>query len=174
MQYKTYYKSPLGRIILISDGENLTTLKLEYDRFYNLLLEEKIQQKDNLKIFNKTKKWLDRYFIGEKPQISEISLLPRGSTFRQEVWKILCDIPYGTVTTYLNIANKITKKTGKNMGGQPIGGAVGHNPISIIIPCHRVVGVDGNLTGYSAGIDNKIKLLKLEKVDMTRLYQKKI
>ena len=168
MIYETYYESPLGKIILESDGENLTVLKLEQHRFYNSFSKGEIN--NNLEIFNKTKNWLDRYFRGEQPEIAEISLKPEGSEFRQKVWKILCEIPYGKVVTYGDIAKKINKQTGKNMGGQPIGGAVGHNPISIIIPCHRVIGANGNLTGYGGGIQNKIKLLELEKVDMSNFY----
>ena len=104
--------------------------------------------------------WLDRYFNGEKPKISELSLAPRGSDFRQEVWKILCEIPYGQTLTYGQIASKISK----TMSAQAVGGAVGHNPISILIPCHRVLGANGKLTGYAGGLDKKIELLKLEKI----------
>lgn len=117
------------------------------------------------------KKWLDRYFNGEKPKISEIDLSPKGSEFAKKVWEILCKIPYGEVTTYGEIAKKIAKTMNKDkMSAQAVGGAVGHNPISIIIPCHRVVGSNGSLTGYAGGIDKKISLLKHEGVDMTNLY----
>lgn len=123
----------------------------------------------------KTKKWLDRYFKGEKPQIAELDLAPIGSDFAQNVWKILCDIPYGQITTYGNIAKKVAEIMNKNtMSAQAVGGAVGHNPISIIIPCHRVVGTNGNLTGYAGGIDKKIFLLKHEQVDMRKLFIPKI
>ena len=122
-------------------------------------------ENDNLDIFKRTKKWLDRYFNGEKPQISELPLSPKGSEFRQCVWKILCEIPYGETCTYKEIADIIAKEQGVDkMSAQAVGGAVGHNPISIIIPCHRVVGSDGSLTGYAGGIETKIKLLKLEGV----------
>lgn len=122
-------------------------------------------------MLNETKKWLDRYFRGEMPQIDELSLAPSGNEFRKEVWKILCEIPYGEVTTYGEISRKIAKNRGiDKMSAQAIGGAVGHNPISIIIPCHRVVGADGSLTGYAGGIQKKIKLLKLEGADMEKFY----
>ena len=115
--------------------------------------------------------WLDRYFAGENPQISELPLAPSGSDFRQMVWKILCDIPSGQTTTYGEIAKKIAARTGRStMSAQAVGGAVGHNPISIIIPCHRVVGTNGSLTGYAGGIDKKIALLELEGVDMTKYF----
>lgn len=170
MLYKMYYNSPLGKLLLISDEENLKVLKLECSKFYNNCEDEKILENNSLDILNKTKIWLDKYFKGENPAINEIPLKPEGSEFRQSVWKILCDIPYGTTITYGEIAKKLSKSTGKKIGGQPVGGAVGHNPIGIIIPCHRVVGVNGNLTGYAGGIQNKIKLLELEKNDMSKFY----
>ena len=117
--------------------------------------------------FNKNKKWLDKYFNGEKPQISDldINLEYTGSEFAQNVWKLLCDIPYGKVVTYGELAKKVARKMNKSkMSAQAVGGAVGHNPIGIIVPCHRVVGANGSLTGYAGGIDKKIKLLELENV----------
>lgn len=171
MLYKTYYKSPLGKITLISDENYLKRLNLEHHRFYNGFEEEKILQDDNLEILVKTKNWLDRYFKGECPKISEIPLAPDGSEFRQMVWKILCNIPYGKLTTYGNVAKQIAKqKSSKKMSAQAVGNAVGHNLIPIIIPCHRVIGTNGNLTGYGGGIQTKVKLLELEKVNMTNLY----
>ena len=114
---------------------------------------------------------LDRYFAGEKPEISELPLAPIGGEFRQAVWKILCEIPYGQVTTYGEIAKKIAaQRNRKTMSAQAVGGAVGHNPISIIIPCHRVVGSNGSLTGYAGGIDLKIKLLEHEGVDLSKFF----
>lgn len=170
MLYKTYYNSPLGKLLLISDEENLKVLELETSRFYNNYESDEISENSSLEILNKTKIWLDKYFDGKNPSINDIPLKPEGSKFRQMVWKILCNIPYGKTVTYGDIAKEINEKTGKKMGGQPVGGAVGHNPIAIIIPCHRVVGADGSLTGYGGGIQNKIKLLKLENVDMKKLY----
>ncbi len=171
MLYKTYYKSPLGKITLISDENYLKLLKLEKHRFYNGFGEEEILQKDNLEILVKTKNWLDMYFNGECPKTNEIPLAPEGNEFRQMVWKILCNIPYGKLITYGDIAKLIAKQKGiKKMSGQAVGNAVGHNPIPIIIPCHRVIGKGGNLTGYGGGMQTKVKLLKLEKVDMTNLY----
>lgn len=117
---------------------------------------------------------MDRYFKGERPEIAELPLAPIGGEFRQTVWKILCEIPYGQVITYGEIAKKIAQKRGLNrMSAQAVGGAVGHNPISLIIPCHRVVGTNGSLTGYSGGLDKKIRLLEFEGVDMSNLYRPK-
>lgn len=168
--YKTYYSTPLGRMLLISDGDNLLALKLECHRFYEKFEDSDLNQKDDLEVFKSTKKWLDHYFAGKAPDIEELSLSPAGSKFRQDVWKILCGIPYGGVITYGEIAKKLAQNTDKKMSAQAVGGAVGHNPISIIIPCHRVVGANNNLTGYGGGIKNKIKLLKLEKVDVEKFH----
>lgn len=120
-------------------------------------------------ILNRTKEWLDRYFAGERPGISELALAPAGSEFRRAVWKILCEIPYGEVTTYGEIARRIAAQRGvESMSSQAVGGAVGHNPISIIIPCHRVLGTDGSLTGYAGGLARKRWLLNLEGADFQR------
>ena len=165
MIYKTYYNSPLGKILLASDGNNLIGLWLEGQKHYLGSIKEEVILNDELEIFIKTKDWLNRYFKKEQPKINELPLAPRGSEFRQRVWKILCDIPYGKVITYGDIAKKLTIDMNKeHMSAQAVGGAVGHNPISIIIPCHRVIGAGGNLTGYAGGIDKKIKLLELEGV----------
>lgn len=170
MYYETTYQSPVGLITLASDGENLVGLWLEGQKYYGGTIPESMTQKDDLVVFRTTKSWLDRYFRGEKPAISELSIAPIGGEFRQMVWNILCQIPYGEVTTYGNIAKQVAVKMNKkSMSSQAVGGAVGHNPISIIIPCHRVVGSNGSLTGYAGGIHTKIKLLELEEVDMTPL-----
>ena len=155
---------------MASKNNKLIGLWIEGQKYYLANLKEEIQEKDDEAILNKAKKWLDRYFKGEKPSISELDLEPMGSIFAKNVWKILCQIPYGELTTYGEIAKKMAKLMNKDkMSAQAVGGAVGHNPISIIIPCHRVVGKNGNLTGYAGGIDKKIKLLELEKVEMSNL-----
>ncbi len=134
-------------------------------------MKEEIKENKNERILIKTKKWLDEYFNGKKPEISELDLAPIGSEFAKKVWEILCEIPYGKVTTYGEIAKKMAKIMHKEkMSAQAVGGAVGHNPISIIIPCHRVVGANGSLTGYAGGIDKKIYLLKHEQVNMENLF----
>ena len=168
--YKTTYNCPLGEITLAGDGEYLTGLWLKNQKYFGSTINKHTIKKDNLDIFNYAKKWLDRYFNGKRPNISEIKIAPAGNEFRQRVWQILCEIPYGKTITYGNIAEEIAKERGiKRMSAQAIGGAVGHNPIAIIIPCHRVIGANGNITGYAGGIDTKIKLLKLEGINTDKL-----
>lgn len=171
MIYKSYYQSSIGKLLLVSKNNKLIGLWIEGQKYYLGNLNEELQENNEEEILVKTKKWLDRYFKGEKPQISELELEPIGSEFRKNVWDLLCQIPYGEVTTYKNIAENMAKiMNKKQMSAQAVGGAVGHNPISIIIPCHRVVGTNGSLTGYAGGIDKKIKLLELENVNMKHLY----
>ena len=116
-----------------------------------------------------TKRWLDVYFTGREPDFTPL-LHPTGSSFRQTVWQLLLEIPYGQTTTYGALAKRLNAG---RMSAQAVGGAVGHNPISIIVPCHRVVGTSGSLTGYAGGLDRKIKLLEIEKKDMTGLFRPK-
>lgn len=169
MFYTTTFDSPLGEITLAADGENLIGLWMRKQKYFAATLNCPIEEKQGLPIFTKTKKWLDAYFSGEKPSTSDLSLSPIGSEFRKAVWGLLCEIPYGQCTTYGEIAKKMAMQMKKkNMSSQAVGGAVGHNCISIIIPCHRVVGSNGSLTGFGGGIDKKIKLLELEGVDMSR------
>ncbi|WP_407309914.1 methylated-DNA--[protein]-cysteine S-methyltransferase [Desulfosporosinus sp. SB140] len=171
MYYSTLYASPVGKITLGCDGENIVGLWIEGQKYHGDTIPEAMVEKDDLPVFDAAKKWLDRYFAGEKPAISELPLAPFGGDFRQAVWKILCEIPYGEVTTYGEIAKKLAIQMHKvSMSSQAVGGAVGHNPISIIIPCHRVVGSNGSLTGYAGGINKKTKLLELEGVDMSQLF----
>ena len=166
--YITYYDSILGKLTIAGDGENIIGVWIEGQKYFSKNIKnENIIKKDDISIFIKTKEWLDRYFRGERPDIKELKLSPKGSEFRQNVWKILCRIPYGQTITYGKIAKEIAKLMNKNsMSAQAIGNAVGHNPISIIIPCHRVVGTNGGLTGYAGGIDKKRELLELENADV--------
>lgn len=174
MFYSAYYDSPIGKLLLASDGKNLTGLWIEKQKYYADTAPDDIQEQADLPIFIKTREWLDKYFQGKNPAVSELPLAPRGGEFRQAVWKILCQIPQGQVLSYGEIAKMIARQTGKkSMSAQAVGGAVGHNPISIIIPCHRVVGTNGSLTGYAGGLDIKIKLLESEGVDMSRLFRPK-
>lgn len=177
MYYKIYYNSKfLGKICIVSDRQNIVGLYIEGQKYFFENLKEEPILNEKLEILNKAKNWLDRYFKLEKTKIEELPLKPNGNEFRQMVWKILCEeIPYGEFMTYGEIAKKVAKILGKkSMSAQAIGNAVGHNPISIIIPCHRVVGKNGNLTGYAGGIDKKIQLLKLENVDVNRFFIPKI
>ena len=144
MYYSTRYSSPLGAITIASDGENLIGLWLEGQKYFGSTVSENLIENNDLNIFIVTKEWLDRYFAGEKPKISELQLAPNGGEFRKLVWDILCEIPYGETITYGEIAKKVAfKMNKKSMSSQAVGGAVGHNPISIIIPCHRVMGTNG-------------------------------
>lgn len=162
--YQTKYNSPLGNITICCDEkENIVGLWFEKQKHFAYNIDGKMVENGNLKIFTKIKKWLDRYFTGKKTDIKDIHLKLIGTQFQTKVWKILCKIPYGKVITYGDIAKQVAKRMKlKKMSAQAVGGAVGHNPISIIIPCHRVIGKNGKLTGYAAGIDKKIKLLELE------------
>ncbi len=173
MYHSTIYQSPIGAITLACDGDgkNLVGLWTEGQKYHGNTIPEKMVEKNDIPLFDKTKKWLDRYFAREKPAISELPLAPIGGEFRQGVWNILCEIPYGEVMTYGGIAKKMAEQMGKkSMSSQAVGGAVGHNPISIIVPCHRVVGTNGSLTGFSGGIQTKMKLLELEGVDMSGMF----
>lgn len=170
MVYSTKYISPIGEILLASDGDSLVGVWMEGQKYYISTVNEEMVEKKDLPVFIKTTKWLDEYFAGNKPNISELPLDPKGGEFRKNVWDVLCHIPYGELTTYGEVGKKVAEKMGKeSMSGQAVGGAVGHNPISIIIPCHRVIGSNNSLTGYAGGIDKKIKLLKLEGVDISKL-----
>lgn len=144
---------------------------MDGQKYFGGSIAEDLIENDDLPLFHAAKDWLNRYFAGERPEICELPLRPIGGAFRQGVWKLLCQIPYGKVTTYGAIAQKMAEQSGrKTMSSQAVGGAVGHNPISIIIPCHRVVGVNGSLTGYAGGIEKKVRLLEQEGVDLTRLF----
>lgn len=171
MYYSTTCGSPIGSLTLASDGENLVGLWMEGQKYYGGTIPENMMPKDDLPLFGTTKTWLKRYFNGENPDLNELPLAPLGSEFRQGVWAILREVPYGEVITYGAIAKKMAVQRGKSrMSSQAVGGAVGHNPISIIIPCHRVVGANGSLTGFSGGMKKKLALLELEKVDLSKLH----
>lgn len=171
MFYFTEYSSWIGRLTIASDGKSIVGLWMDGQKYFLNTLSQTPIQKDDIEIFDQAKKWLNRYFAGEKPTPEELPLKPIGGEFRQAVWKCLCEIPYGQVTAYNTIAETVAERLGKKtMSAQAVGGAVGHNPISIIIPCHRVVGTNGSLTGYSGGIDKKIQLLKWEGVETANLF----
>ena len=159
MTYTTYYSSPLGKIILVSDGAALT----ELDFAEGVPAASAVRTQKDLPVFEEVSRWLDVYFAGRDPGTLP-PLAPHGTAFQQAVWKILRGIPYGTTTTYGGIAAHIAAARGGRMSAQAVGGAVGRNPISILIPCHRVIGADGSLTGYAGGLDKKEALLRLEGV----------
>ena len=171
MYYTTTCPSPVGTLTLASDGNNLCGLWIEGQKYFGNSIPEPMIEKHDLPVFSASISWLNRYFHREKPDISALPLRPMGSDFRQQVWSLLCEIPYGEVITYGEIAKKAAANMNKkSMSGQAVGGAVSHNPISIIIPCHRVVGSSGSLTGYAGGIHTKIKLLELEGVNLSGLF----
>lgn len=161
MYYIKYYSSPLGSIIIAADDTGLVGLWFEREALdIGQRLGECAQQ--STPVLEQTAKWLDIYFSGRQPDFTP-PLKPRGTAFRQSVWALLLKIPYGQTTTYGALAREIAAQSGRaKMSAQAIGGAVGHNNISIIIPCHRVIGTDGSLTGYAGGLDKKAALLKLE------------
>ncbi len=169
MQYISHYTSPLGRIALFADDEGLTGLWFEGQKYFAYSVE-KGGDEESIPVLDEAKHWLDIYFSGKNPDFTP-PLHLKGSPFQMDVWEILLTIKYGSVLTYGDIAKKIAERRGINkMASQAVGGAVGHNPISIIVPCHRVVGAGGNLTGYGGGIDKKIKLLELEGLDLSSFY----
>lgn len=166
MQYITNYESMIGTITLASDGENLTGLWIKNQKYFAKTLEKEYKENDNLEIFKDTKKWLNEYFAGTKPNPLDLKLKPSGTEFQKLIWQILLKIPYGEVRTYKEIAEKVEKINKKRTSPRAVGGAIGKNQISIIIPCHRVVGKNKKLTGYAGGIDKKIKLLEHEGVNL--------
>ena len=171
MYYSINYKSPLGDILLGSDENNIIGLWIGEQKYIGDTMPKDLTPKSDLPVLLEGRRWLDDYFARKKPNLSRLPLALIGSEFRQAIWKILTEIPYGELTTYGNIAKEVARRMGKdNMSAQAVGGAVGHNPISIIIPCHRVIGTNGSLTGYAGGIEKKIKLLEHEGVDMSRLF----
>ena len=169
MVYTCHYESPLGGILLAADEVGLTGLWFDGQKYFARDLPAEHTER-NTPLLLKAGRWLDIYFTGREPDFMP-PLHPVGSAFRQSVWEILLQIPYGQTMTYGEIARQLTEqKGGARVSAQAVGGAVGHNEISIIIPCHRVVGTGGSLTGYAGGIDKKIKLLELEHADMRRFF----
>lgn len=189
MVYSCKYKSPIGDILIASDEVGLTGLWFVGQKYFASTLPDEYvtgldisakHMADNQltdkaascenEIIADTRHWLDIYFSGKNPDFTP-PLHPSGSAFRQEVWHILLHIPYGKTMTYGEIAKKLeATHSHTKISAQAVGGAVGHNEISIIIPCHRVVGTSGSLTGYAGGIDKKIALLKLEHTDMSHFF----
>ncbi len=162
MNYIHRYRSPLGGITEASDGHALTGLWFDGQKFFGAGLSADAEEKA-LPVFEQTDRWLDIYFSGREPDFTP-SLCLTGTAFRKTVWDILLTIRYGQTVTYGEIAGILASRQGiAHMSAQAVGGAVGHNPVSLIVPCHRVTGSDGSLTGYAGGIDKKAELLKLEK-----------
>ena len=169
MVYTCHYESQLGGILLAADEIGLTGLWFDGQKYFARELPAERTEKE-MPILTETKRWLDIYFTGTGPDFLPL-LHPIGSTFRQEVWKLLLQIPYGKTVTYGELARQLAEKRGlPRMSAQAVGGAVGHNQISVLIPCHRVVGANGSLTGYAGGIQKKVKLLELEGTDVSGFF----
>lgn len=159
--YDTVYASPIGELYLAAGGDGLRGIWFAGGKYVPEMTGERMQPDHPM--FQETVRWLDGYFAGERPDAERVRLAPQGSEFRQRVWRELLAIPYGSVTTYGAIAKTLERETGKRVSAQAVGGAVAHNPISILIPCHRVVGSGGSLTGYAGGLARKAWLLEWER-----------
>lgn len=165
MQYISHYQSPLGDILLAADDVGLTGVWFEGQKYFAYNLDKEQEEKETPAL-ETAKRWLDVYFTGKKPDFA-VPLHFVGTDFQKEVWALLCAIPYGQVTTYGEIAGQLAAKRGlPHMSAQAVGNAVGHNKISIIVPCHRVVGAKVSLTGYAGGVEKKRVLLTLEGVKL--------
>lgn len=169
MQYISEYRSPIGNILLAAEDTGLTGLWFEGQKYFAAHMDAQ-HQKTEVPLFETAKNWLDIYFSGKEPDFT-VPLHFQGTAFQKEVWEILCSIPYGKTMTYGEIAKRLAAKRGlESMSAQAVGGAVSHNRISIIVPCHRVIGTNGSLTGYAGGLDKKVQLLRLEKADMRPFF----
>lgn len=171
MLYITEYQSPVGLLTIAADGSAVTGLWMAGQKYFGSTLKEDCVPCPEHPLLQSACLWLDSYFKGKQPSCGELPLAPAGSKFRQTVFRLLCDIPYGEVTTYRELARQTASLMGvSSMSSQAVGGAVGHNPISILIPCHRVVGSNGSLTGYAGGLRAKRTLLALEGIDVTKFW----
>ena len=156
-----FYDAPYGRYVMAAEDGALTGLWLEWQKYFPSDLPE--PSGEEAEIFARTRRWLDAYFAGRQPEGSALPIAPRGSAFAQSVWQLLLEIPYGQTVSYGEVAKRLAEQRGlSQLSAQAVGGAAGHNPISIIIPCHRVLGAKNQLTGYAGGLDVKTFLLKLE------------
>lgn len=167
MYYISKYRSPVGDIMLACNERELVGLWLDGQKYFADTLPTDCEERETA-VSEQTKKWLDVYFSGKAPDFTPPLCFAGISPFRRRVWEIMLEIPFGHTSTYGKIAKQIAVETGKKVSAQAVGGAVGHNAVSIIIPCHRVVGTGGSLTGYAGGIDKKIALLKIEGVDVSQ------
>ena len=174
MYYFQKYDSPVGELTLAATEETLVGLWIQGQKYFLGRLRQPLEDGGEIPVLGQTARWLDRYFAGDRPSPRELPLAPEGSTFQKAVWDILCEIPWGHTMTYGEIAGQLARFRGlSHMSAQAVGGAVGHNPISIIIPCHRVVGSNGSLTGYAGGIERKIALLTLEGAPVEKFFAPK-
>jgi methylated-DNA-[protein]-cysteine S-methyltransferase len=167
MEYIQMIKSPVGTLTVSSDGQNISGLWIEGQKYFAKTLGQDVLEQ-NIPIFENVREWLDIYFSGRAPDFVP-PLMPKGSPYQKAIWDNLCKIPYGQTTSYGELAKQFElENKGRRTSARAVGSAVGHNPVSILIPCHRVIGRNGNLTGYAGGIDKKIKLLKLEGIGLSQ------
>lgn len=165
MRYISFYESPLGRIMLGSEGDFLSALYFEGEKSKHFILRSDASKRKNLPLFDEAKKWLDIYFSGKEPDFLP-PIRPEGSGFRKTVTAFMLAVPFGRVTSYGDIAKAVAAKTGKErMSARAVGAAAGRNPIAIMVPCHRVIGSDGSLTGFAGGVERKAFLLENEGID---------
>lgn len=162
MDFTSHYDSPLGGMMMASDGTHLVGLWFDGQKHFASTLAPQHEVCDDLPIFEETRHWLDLYFAGKVPGFTP-ALFMRGTDFRRRVWEILLTVPYGHTMTYGDIALLLARERGMtSMSAQAVGGAVSHNPILLIIPCHRVIGANGSLTGYAGGVERKRWLIQKE------------
>jgi methylated-DNA-[protein]-cysteine S-methyltransferase len=166
MEYIYKMQSPVGALTVSSDGVNILGLWIEGQKYFSATLGGEFLER-RLPIFVEVERWLEKYFLGKEPDFMP-SLAPQGSAFQKTIWNILCKIPYGQTTTYSEIAKQYElQNKNKRTSARATGNAISHNPISILIPCHRVIGKNGDLTGYAGGLDIKRKFLQIEKINET-------
>lgn len=171
MYIAEYQTGLIGTLTLGADERGLVGCWFENGRFYLGGVDEPLVRDASFPALRQAAAWLERYFAGEKPPVPELALAPRGTAFQRQVWKALEDIPYGEVVTYGDVAARVALALGRRTSARAVGGAVGRNPLGIIVPCHRVVGASGDLTGFGGGIPAKIALLTHEGVDVARLKE---
>lgn len=170
--YCAEYESELiGPLTLASDGESIVGCWFGNDRHFGYGVSGPLEPRDGLPVFDCARAWLDRYFAGEAPDPRVLPLSAGGTPFQLRVREAMLDIPYGETSTYGDIARRIAADTGTKTSARAVGGAVGHNPLCLIVPCHRVVGANGNLTGFGGGIDMKIRLLEHEGTDISQFFR---
>ncbi len=171
MYFCSEYISPVGKMTIASNENSIVGLWIEGQKYFMDILQGKEYETAENEVIILAKNWLDKYFNNERPKINDLPIEFFGSDFRIAIWNMLTEIPYGEVITYKDIAKHIAQMKGiEVMSCRAVGGAVGHNPISVIVPCHRVIGANGRLTGYSGGINIKRKLLEYEGVDISSFY----
>ena len=169
MHYLSHYESPLGTMTMASDGEHLTGLWFDGQKYDRSTIDGNAEFKPHLPVFTQTTQWLDTYFEGTEPSFT-LPIRIEGSDFKKMVTSIMLSIPFGATSTYARIAADVARRTGqKQMSAQAVGGAVGRNPIVLIVPCHRVLASDGSLRGYAGGVDRKERLLEMEGVNVSGL-----